>query len=291
MNCLFKRGVAMALLFFCLAASTHAQSLMWRADSIESDAVGDWRQVRYVIPRDHDPSSRRLPVLYLLHGLTGDESNWTERTRMIEYLDQLDLKVIVVMPDVDNSWYQNDTDGRRFFDFVSDELPDWAYRQLGADTTRQSVAGLSMGGYGALLLGFSSPKSYQVVGSFSGAIVYPSSLANLTAAPDSQNVGMWSLWKAFGDPAHPNRNSGDLYGLLETAQDTLRPYVVLRHGIQDGYKDFLPGHRKLAGQLSAMGWPYEYHEMPGGHSWPFWDASIKDFLSILKENLESDGMR
>lgn len=272
----------MALLFCLLQAfatnDAEAQRA-WLADSLDSSTTGDVRNVRIILTKNME-SGVRYPVLYLLHGYGGDHSNWTERTKVLEYLDTLDLQLVVVTPDADNSWYQNMTDGRRFADFMVKELPMWLFDTYPVDTSAQYIAGLSMGGYGALYLGMSNPDKYRMIGSFSGAIVFPSSLP---ASPgDLQGrASALSLFEAFGDESHPNRVNGDIYRYAAIADAPTKPYIYLRHGIQDGFTEFLPGHRKLTEMLSKSQWPYEYHEIPGAHNWPFWDASIRDFLSRL----------
>lgn len=278
----------MALLFFCLTLilSTTAQAQrFWVADSLQSEATGDYRNVRIIKPVTVS-DTQRYPVLYLLHGYSGDHTNWTNRTKIVQYLDSLELDIVVIMPDGDNSWYQNLLDGRRYSDYFKHELQAWAYDHHQADTSTQMVAGLSMGGYGALYLGMSEPQRYLLAGSFSGAVVYPSLLPTaVTEVPT--NTSALSLYEAFGDGSHPNRISGDLYRMAADTMLTQRPYLFLRHGIQDGFRTFLPGHRQLTQRLAETAWPYEYHEVPGGHNWPFWDESIRLYLIKAKEMLET----
>lgn len=277
----FKRGIRTVLLF-CIACTLSYQAQaqrVWIADSLTSEATGDVRNVRIILP-DNVDSGVRYPVLYLLHGYGGDHRNWTDRTNITRYLDSLDLDLVVVMPDADNSWYQNMVNGQKFTDFMRGELPAWLHNTHPVDTSAQYIAGLSMGGYGALYLGMSDPAAYRMIGSFSGAVVFP---ANLPASADNLQgrASALSLFDAFGDGAHPNRISGDIYRYAAMADLPVKPYIFLRHGIQDGFTEFLPGHRKLTELLAASQWPYEYHEIPGAHNWPFWDASIREYLSRL----------
>lgn len=137
-----------------------------------------------------------------------------------------------------------------------------------------------MGGYGALFLGMSHPHRFRMIGSFSGAIVFPSSLP-ATSENLQGRASALSLFEAFGDSSHTNRINGDIYRYAAMTDRPLMPYIYLRHGIQDGFTEFLPGHRKLTEMLSESKWPYEYHELPGAHNWPFWDAAIHDFLIRL----------
>lgn len=270
------------MLLFCITAFLTLQSQaqrVWIADSLSSQTVGDTRNVRLILPDDVEQGVR-YPVLYLLHGYGGDHRNWTERTNITKYLDSLDLDMVVVMPDADNSWYQNMTNGQRFTDFMTEELPAWLFDTHPVDTSSQYIAGLSMGGYGALYLGMSNPRAYRMIGSFSGAVVFPASLPAAAENLEGRASAL-SLFDAFGDGAHPNRLSGDIYRYATMPDMPAKPYIFLRHGIQDGFTEFLPGHRRLTEMLAASQWPYEYHEIPGAHNWPFWDASIREYLIRL----------
>ena len=75
-----------------------------------------------LLPQGYDTSMRRYPVLYLLHGLTGDYKDWSTRTNLAEYSKTIPL--IIVMPDAGNSWYTNAADGAsKFEDYIATELP------------------------------------------------------------------------------------------------------------------------------------------------------------------------
>jgi putative tributyrin esterase len=281
-NSLLKRSIHWMLLFFVfggITTSTAEAQRTWIADSLNSVSTGDVRNIRIILPSDSSPDTR-YPVLYLLHGYGGDHRNWTERTKILEYLDSLRLDLVVVMPDGDNSWYQNMINGQKFTDFMVDELPKWLYDSHPVDTSTQYIAGLSMGGYGALYLGMSHPQKYRAIGSFSGAVVFPSILPTATSELEGRTSAL-SLFDAFGDGSHPNRSTGDVYRYAAMADLPNKPYIFLRHGIQDAFTDFLPGHRKLTELLAKSQWPYEYHETPGAHNWPFWDASIREYLNRL----------
>ena len=142
-----------------------------REESVQSAALGRAMKYRVLLPSDYDSSQRRYPVLYLLHGLGGDYKDWTTRTNVAEYSRTLPL--IIVMPDGENSWYTNaaNTPADRFEDYIlTDLLTDVAgkYRTINSRHGR-TIAGLSMGGYGALKMALKRPGTFAVAGSFSGA--------------------------------------------------------------------------------------------------------------------------
>jgi len=92
------------------------------------------------------------PLLYLLHGLSDDHSAWHRYTAIARYAEKAGLAV--VMPAVHRSFYTNEAHGHRYWDFVSEELPAVVHEFLRVTDRPEEtfVAGLSMGGYGALKL-------------------------------------------------------------------------------------------------------------------------------------------
>src|SRR4051812_23558049 len=97
------------------------------------------------------------PVLYLLHGLSDDDTIWQRRTSIERYAAPLGLAV--VMPQVARSFYTDEAYGGRFWTYVSEELPALVSELFRVSTAREDtfVAGLSMGGYGALKLALRQP--------------------------------------------------------------------------------------------------------------------------------------
>lgn len=99
------------------------------------------------------------PTLYLLHGLSDDDSIWLRRTSIERYVAQ--MGIAVVMPQVHRSFYTDMAAGGQYWTFISEELPALArsFFPLSAKREDNFVAGLSMGGYGALKLGLRKPET------------------------------------------------------------------------------------------------------------------------------------
>ena len=140
-----------------------------------SEKLGMNCQMKVLLPQKRpDGEGGRFPVLYLLHGMSGDNNCWTRWTSIERYADGLDLAV--VMPSAQMSWYVNlNCLGRYggYFDFISDELPSIVstiFPQISNEREMKFCAGLSMGGYGALNVGLNAPDKFSAIASLSGAV-------------------------------------------------------------------------------------------------------------------------
>lgn len=254
-----------------------------RVDSFYMPSLGRTKKLSVLLPTKYDPA-KQYPVLYLLHGYSGGHDDWWTRTKLREYVR--DLPLIVVMPDGENSWYANSAmePDERFEDYLVKDLPQYIQKLYSIDTTRQAIAGLSMGGYGAMMLGLRHPSKYEFVGSLSGAITFPRGM-NDTTRPAERSL-FPSLRRAFGERPNISRNAHDVFILYrQTPKDSL-PYMYMAIGIQDGYRSFLPGHRAFTDLLRTYGAAYEYHETQGGHNWQFWDREIQPLLRRMREVLK-----
>lgn len=240
------------------------------------------RESRYrvILPSAYSDPARRFPILYLLHGLYGDRTNWADLTKLSDHVRSLGL--IVVMPDAGNSWYANSfaNPAGRYDDFILlDLIPEieLGYRTLAVRAGR-AIAGLSMGGYGALKFALKHPQMFFFAGSMTGALSAPLDLGNEV---EEFREG---LAQAFGPPEDPRRSQNDVFSLAEAADPARLPYLYLDCGAQDS---FLATNRRFAALLQSRGIPYEYHELPGGHEWTYWDGRIPSVLIALFSKFET----
>ena len=229
-------------------------------------------------------SATRYPVLYLLHGFGGHYSDWVTHTNVADYAAQ--YRMIVVMPEGNNGWYTDSTSvaNDKYESYILKELiPDVQkrYRTIEARYGR-AVAGLSMGGFGALKFGLKSPDSFVFVGSLSGALAAPAwtedDLKNLKAIRDS-------VFGVFGPIASETRKANDIYEIargLSAGRLGGLPYFYLDCGTED----FLIGlNQQFAALLREKKIPHEYRELPGDHNWAYWDRQVPEVLEIAAQKM------
>jgi len=246
--------------------------------AFHSAALGREMKYRILLPCGYQTGGGRFPVLYLLHGLYGDYLNWDTRTNLERCAQRYEL--IVVMPDAGDSWYTNSaTDPKdKFEDYIAKDLVaeiDGKFRTMRSRRAR-AIAGLSMGGYGALKIALRHHDEFAFAGSLSGALDAPQDLGD--KKPEFRD----QLLKVFGPPGSGVRADNILSSLLQSVSSKDLPYLYLACGSGD---DFLPVNRNFVAQLSSRGVPYEYHETAGGHAWDYWDRSVQDLLRAVADVL------
>jgi len=244
-----------------------------------SDVLGLSVAMDVILPQPA-PGERRgeqkLPVLWLLHGLSDDHTIWQRRTSIERYVEPLNLAV--VMPAVDRSFYTDMAHGNRYWSYISEELPTLArsFFPLSARREDNFVAGLSMGGYGAFKLALRHPTRYAAAASLSGA------LRNFAEDAAASEDPLWAaeLGRVFGDLGKFEGSSNDVYALAtRTARlRTLPPRLFQCCGTEDFlYADNL----RFKAHAEALGLPLTYEDGPGDHVWAYWDMMIQRVLAWL----------
>ncbi|MCQ2396943.1 MAG: esterase family protein [Lentisphaeria bacterium] len=200
-----------------------------------------------------------LPVLYLLHGLSDDYSNWMRRSLIELFADE--KNIMVVMPDGARSWYSNQIDGCNYYDYVSKELPEFIERTFNVAKTadKRFIAGLSMGGYGAVKIALRNPERYGAVAAFSGAY-------ELNWVKEAHPK---CYTEAFGDA--PSAED-DVYRLVADFKSAVRPRFYLACGLRDR---FYQCDCDLRDRLKAAGFDVVWDEEDRDHEWRFWNSQIE----------------
>ena len=266
---------------------------------------------------------RRYPVAYYLHGLSGSESDWLSLGDIDIIADSVIARgmpdMILVMPDGDDSWYTNwavqrgyhecvrdAANGRaaptycvqtpRYDDYIAGDLVrhvDSTYRTL-ADGRHRGIAGLSMGGYGAVMLALSHPDVFAAAASHSGVlsplyggphpVAPPARYLTSIDALERAWGGAWpAVEPAFGatlaswearDPARRVRS-------LKTKGDPV-PALFFDVGTEDGLAD---QSRAFHAELTTLGIAHAYAEWPGRHDWAYWHAHVGESLRWLASQI------
>lgn len=211
------------------------------------------------------------PTLFLLHGLSDDHTIWLRRTSIERYVSELGLAV--VMPQVEKSFYTDMAYGSPYWTFISEELPAIArsFFPLSAAREDNFVAGLSMGGYGAMKLGLRCPSKFAAAASLSGSL----DIANRTT-----RLRFPQLYDLIYGQTDVKGTDNDLLWLLEQLDQAEGPKPLLYQCC--GTEDFLYEDNITFRDLCRRtGLSLTYEEGPGAHNWEYWDGKIQDVLAWL----------
>lgn len=227
------------------------------------------------------------PLLYLLHGLSDDESIWLRRTSIDRYAAEKGLAV--VMPRAGRSFYQDEAHGSAYWTFLSEELPEVVHRFLRVSTRREDtfVAGLSMGGYGAMRWALSHPDRFAAAASFSGALDLAARAGDLSGgalsgggldadspfldfAPDVRDRVFDGHFTPGGD--------NDLLALLGRSDASVLPALWVSCGRQD---ELLSHSEHFVAAARAAGADPHVEYPDGVHEWGLWDTQVRRVLDWL----------
>jgi enterochelin esterase-like enzyme len=202
-------AVAAALALSC----SLAQAGEVYADAVKSTVLGMDLRFNVYVPDGYKTGTARYPVVYLLHGASGDEHDWTRKGGVVETLDALVKRglmrpSVAVMPSIGpQSWFADGAVHKMETAMISELLPyvESHYR-VGTARAERGIAGLSMGGYGALNLSLKHPQRFCAAGVISPAIYdpLPPETSAARRAPQLMRNGQFDpeLWKALNYPSH-----------------------------------------------------------------------------------------
>lgn len=259
--------------------------------SFYAETLGLSSQANVILPQqthgigvDGSAAKRdRYPVLYLLHGASDDHTIWLRRTNIERYVAQMGLAV--VMPAVHLSRYENMTHGPRYYDYITQELPQimQSFFPISAKPEEQYIAGLSMGGMGALKIGLTKPEQYAAVGCFSSGNLFYREEGHYMAQKNRPSGGVPIMEAIYGSSTQEELKGSkwDPFVSAEAAlqKGTKMPRIFHACGTEDFLLDSARLTRDWFRQHSQI--DYTYHEAPGAHTWDFWDTWIQEFLKWL----------
>lgn len=246
--------------------------------NFHSDVLGMAMSMNVILPQKattqigvESGQGETCRVLYLLHGMSDDHTIWQRQTSIERYVAGRNMAV--VMPGVHLSWYTDMVYGGRYQTYVAEELPAICksmFRQFSDKREDTFIAGLSMGGYGALKLALTHPERYAACAGFSGAYDILRRAKNGTP--------YW--YSIFGDPEQVPGSANDVYGLIGKAAASGKP--LPRVYLWCGYQDTIfPESVKARDLLVENGYEVSWNESDGNHSWFYWDREIQKALDFF----------
>ena len=278
--------------FFCTLAFFTLQAARVETIEVYSAAMSKNLKVAVILPASYEKSKKMYPVLYLLHGGSGSFRDWlnqvTDKSLLHKLVDQYSM--IIVNPEGGTTSYYFDSPldkGSQFETFISKEVVekiDGMYRTL-KDRKARMIAGLSMGGHGAMFIAARHPELYCAAGSMSGVM--------------NINTKTWNVPADFA-----KSRAANFARLLGPAKDSLQPYPEYTIvGMTDrlktndvklmfdvGVDDFLiEPNRELHRKLLANGTPHDYIERPGKHDWNYWTNALPYQLLFFYKVLQANG--
>jgi len=292
-------------------------------DTLWSQSLGTKKAVVVYLPPSYATApEKRYPVAYYLHGAFGSEVDWTRSGQLNVVMDSLVAaggpEMIVVMPDGDDSWYTTwnalvtyDACKRtaparepaetycvpweHYDDYIARDIVQFADRtfRTRADRAHRAIAGLSMGGYGAMALAFEYPGVWSAAASHSGVLAplymgpvpfdgHPHWAASVTELEAWWGSTFWPLLSpAFGrdTAAWWSRDPGRrLDRLVTKAGKAAVPALFADCGTDDG---LVNENRAFEWEVRKLGVPLTYHDWPGKHDWTYWRAHVSESLAWI----------
>jgi S-formylglutathione hydrolase FrmB len=312
--------------------STSLLALLWAAPppalaggkvearSFRSASLGAVKRYLVYLPEGYEQGTERYPVIYLLHGASGDETSWDRDGRVAEQANFLDLRALVVMPDADTGFYANwsapfDLQGclrklpaidcvekGNYEDYVVKDLVkqvDERYRTV-PDRKARALTGNSMGGFGALMLAMRNPDVFSAAASHSGmaTLLYlgphpytKKDEAVLAQAVDKKLLKARRfgdlLLKIFGNDIARWREHDPAALATKLKDGELALYLDC--GAQDSpyLKD---GAAYFHDLLESEGVGHEFQLVPGKHDWKFWRVRVGASLSFHADHFRRGGV-
>ena len=266
---------------------------VYKSLRIKSRLLGEDLKYSVYLPPEYPDGNKRFPVLYLLHGFDGDETSWIKMGHIQKSADSMILHriirpIIIVMPAGQNSYFINDYKNQFPYEdfFIKEFIPyiDSVYRTLSEKKFR-GIAGLSMGGYGAIILPLKHPDTFGYSIALSAAIRTDATFEQLS--PEKYKINFSHLYgtspKSSGRITNHWKENSPFYLVNE---QTAYEYDNIKWYIDCGMQDFLlPGNEAFHQLLLKLEIPHEYHMRIGTHNWNYWNMEIPYGLKFFSSHL------
>lgn len=247
--------------------------------TFHSAALNRNMRYRVILPKGI-AAGQKLPAVYLLHGRGDSFHDWSNNTDVSSFAEH---GLILVMPEGNSSYYTNAVEHPqdRYEDYiVNDLILDVENRfPVAADRQSRAIAGVSMGGYGAIKIALRYPKLFAFAGGLSPAVDVPSRPFSI------KRPFQWRFHRSiFGPTGSQTRHDNDPFVLARSADPEMTAYFFLVCGDREG---LLPANRAFADLLAQLHIRHEFHVVAGGHNWSQWNRSVSDLFTSLLQHIQS----
>ena len=267
-------------IFLLLFVAIGVQAVQVDTVMVHSKAMNKEVKVVYVVPdKATGNCGQACPVIYLLHGHGGNAKSWiTIKPELPRIADE--KGIIFVCPDGKNSWYWDSPlkPAYRYETFVSDELVKYtdAHYATEADRQGRAIAGLSMGGHGALWNAIRHKDVFGAAGSTSGGV---------DIRPFPQN---WDMSKQLGEEAE-NQSVWDAHTVINLVPSMKKGQLAMI--IDCGYGDFfLEVNKNFHEALLKQGIDHDFLLRPGEHNSTYWNNSIDYQILFFQKYFQKNGI-
>ncbi len=229
--------------------------------------------ISVILPIENEIPVNGFKTLYLLNGYMGDDLDWIHGTRIKRLAEANNIAVI--MPAGENGFYVDDPKGRRNYSkFIGEELVEITRKMFHLSSKREDtmIAGLSMGGYGAMNNGLKYNETFGVIGAFSMALVNELALTEDSVSKPEfiEHIFGTKLEKIINTENDPRYLLKHLVGPI--------PSIYMACGTEDFVFET---NNIMAKSLNEYRINYTYITEPGNHDWDFWDRHIEQFFKWL----------
>ncbi len=286
------------VLFLISICSIYAQSKVVESLSVKSELLNTEVKYSVYLPEDYNNFDNSYPVVYLLNGFTGNETDWIRIGLVKDIADELIrgkkiMPMILIMPDGDDRLYMNKDDGTYPYEdmFMKEFIPyiEKEYR-IKSQKAFRAICGLSMGGSGSLRLAFKHHEIFGACAAFSAGI---STEEEIKAEPSETfdayfgRISPSIIGKKGKDRLTETMRDYDVLNLVKNKDVKLLKTVAIYFDCGDD--DFLTlGNTQLHIDLTKKGIPHEFRMRDGGHTWSYWRDSLPiglQFISNAMHNL------
>lgn len=264
--------------------------------SLQSASLGKELKFAVQLPPSYKADAkRRYPVLYFLHGMFGNEGEFQKRGVAAAVAKmRAEGKVgdfIIVAPAGENSFYLNSKPGVRYEDAIIKDLIPYIeknYRAVGTPAGR-AIQGISMGGWGAMLIAFKHPEMFSSLTTHSAALF--EELPHPTGDDRRSKFMMTLIGNIFGDPPDEEffRSVNPIFVAESNAAAIKKSGLKIYFdcGEQDRY-GFQASNKAFDEKLTKLGIPHEFHLFPGNHGWEYMISVADNSYAFLWKNFKLD---